>query len=142
MSRGGTAPLLMGRGRGAAFGDLDGDGDVDVVAVENSGHVLLLENVAARSHWIGLRVLERSGGPAEGARLALDCAGHVRYRWVESSGSYCASSDPGVSVGLGDAHDPVTLTVRWVDGGQERFGPLACDVWHVLKRGTGAAAGQ
>lgn len=135
--RGGTAALLIGNSRGAAFGDLDEDGDVDVIVVENGGPVRLLENVAPGGHWIGLRARERSGADAQGARLAVTCAGRVRHFALSAAGSYCSSSDPRILCGLGEAHAPVEVLVRWVDGSEERFGPLEPDRKHQLRRGTG-----
>src|SRR6476620_5466434 len=66
-------------GRGAAFGDLDNDGDTDVVVGANNGPVQLLVNeIGARNHWVGIRaVSEPAGakagtvGDAIGARVAI-----------------------------------------------------------------------
>jgi len=136
--RGGTAKPLIVNGRGAAFGDVDEDGDVDAIVVENGGPVRLLENVAApAARWIGLSVLERSGRHALGARLWIESGSRRQHRTVESAGSYCSSSDPRVFCGLGDAAGDVTVTVHWIGGEPERFGPLSPDRLHVLRRDTG-----
>jgi hypothetical protein len=140
LPRGGTAEELLGSSRGAAFGDLDEDGDADVVVVDSGARVKLLLNQAAGGHWIGLRVLERSGGDAEGARLTLECSGKRRYRWVTSGGSYCSASDARALCGLGADRAPTTVVVRWTDQSEERFGPLEPGRKHVLRRGTGTPA--
>ncbi len=137
--RGGTEPPLIGNSRGAAFGDLDDDGDVDVVVVDNGARVELLENVASDGHWIGFRVRERNGADALGARVALASSDRIRYRQVDSAGSYCSSNDPRVHFGLGQAAGPVRATVRWVDRSEESFGPLPIDRLHTLQRGSGTA---
>lgn len=134
---GGTLPALIGNSRGAAFGDLDEDGDVDVVVVDNGARVKLLENVVPGGHWIGLRALERHGADAQGARLAIEAGGVLRYASVTPASSYCSSSDPRVLCGLGDAAGPVQVTVRWVDRSEEHFGPLQADRKHTLVRGQG-----
>jgi enediyne biosynthesis protein E4 len=138
LPRGGTAEPMIGNSRGAALGDLDEDGDVDVIVVENGARVRLLENLATSGHWIGLDVREASGGTAHGAALTLRSGTRERHRAVTSSGSYCSSNDARVLCGLGDAAEPVEVSVRWIDGTEERFGPLAVDAKHVLRRGQGA----
>jgi len=139
LPRGGTEPPLVGNGRGAAFGDLDEDGDVDAVVVDNGQRVRLLENVAPGGHWLSLRLRERAGGDALGARATLVSGGTTRYRWAMAGGSYCSSGDPRILCGLGAEAAPVTVTVRWSDAGEERFGPLDCDRKHELRRGQGQA---
>jgi len=137
LPRGGCVPELVGNSRGAAFGDLDEDGDVDVVVVDNGARVKLLENVTPPRRWIGLRILERTGGDALGARATIECGGTSRLRQVASDGSYCASGDARILCGLGEQRGPVEVRVRWVDGVEERFGPLETDTKHVLRRGAG-----
>jgi hypothetical protein len=137
LPRGGSAEAQLGNSRGAAFGDLDEDGDVDVIVVNNGGAVELLLNQAARHHWIGLDLRERSGRAAEGARVRLECGDLVLERLVTSGGSYCASSDPRLRCGLGERAEPVRVTVRWVDRATETFGPLEADKGHRLRRGEG-----
>ena len=140
---GGCDPPSIGNGRGAAFGDLDNDGDLEVVVVDNGARVRLLENLcAALGHWIQLSVLEKSGADALGARVVIEAGGKTYRRDVQSDGSYCAASDPRVHVGLGANAEPLTARVRWVDGVEERFGPLETDRFHVLRRGTGQPAAR
>jgi len=138
--RGGTRPVAVGNSRGVAFGDLDEDGDVDLVVVDNGARVKLLENRAPAGHWIGLRLCLASGADALGARAAITCGGRTRVRWAASDGSYCASNDPRILCGLGEAREDVQVRVRWVDGTEEEFGPLAADAKHVLARGAGRPA--
>ena len=39
--------------------------------------------------------------------------------------------------GLGERQEPVTVSVRWADGGEEIFGPLETRRYHLLARGGG-----
>ena len=73
----GPAFALSEVSRGAAFGDVDDDGDVDVLVVNTNAPARLLRNeVGARRHWLGVRLLE--GDPprdAPGAEVQLERAG-------------------------------------------------------------------
>jgi hypothetical protein len=137
LPRGGVLPGRIGSGRGAAFGDYDQDGDVDVAVSDNGGRLALLRNVAARGHWIQLRVLGSEGSDALGATLWIDDGTVSRRRSVGAAYSYCSSSDPCLHLGLGARTGPVAVEVRWRDGTEESFGPLAADEKHVLRRGAG-----
>jgi hypothetical protein len=91
-----------------------------------------------RGRWIGFGALDRSGRiDALGARIEVRVAGRAVVRDVAPASSYLASHDPRVLVGLGalDAVDDVV--VRWPDGTEERFGPLASGRYHDLTRGGG-----
>jgi hypothetical protein len=136
--RGGVAAALVFAARGAIFGDIDGDGSVDVLVVNRDAPAQLLRNVAKkRGSWLGLRVLERSGAAALGATVELPLARGRERHEVASAFSYLSASDPCVHVGLGAEREAPEVLVRWVDGAEERFGPLAASQVHVLRRGTG-----
>jgi hypothetical protein len=137
LPRGGTESELVGNSRAAAFGDLDEDGALDVVVVDNGERVKLLLGRPANGRWIGLDVRERNGASAEGARVWLSGQTRELHRTVASGGSYCASNDPRLLCGLGDDPGPVRVRVRWVDGTEQHFGPLAIGRKHVLARATG-----
>ena len=142
--RGGVAPALVATSRAAAFGDVDGDGAVDVVVVNRDGPAYLLINRAAgrraggEGHWVLLRVREESGRDALGAVVEVTVGGVERRYEVTSAYSYLAACDARVHVGLADAASLARVTVRWVDGATESFGPLEADRVHELRRGQGA----
>ncbi len=142
LPRGGTVPTLFGASRGAAFGDVDGDGGVDVLVVNRDGPAhLLMNRVPGRGAWIGLRVRERSGAPAEGARVTLVTSRGERVADVRSAYSYLSCNDAGVHFGLGDDPPAVEdVRVRWTDGTETAFGPLAPGAWHALRRPAGSPA--
>jgi hypothetical protein len=133
--RGGTAQPLIATSRAAAFGDLDGDGGIDIVVSNRDGAPHLLRNVAPnRGHWLLLRVLERSGRDAIGAALSIAAGGRTIRRDVRSGYSYLAANDARVHVGLGSAAKVESITVRWVDGAEQRFGPFDADRIVELRR--------
>ena len=137
--RGGTAQPLVATSRAAAFGDLDNDGGIDIVVANRDAAPHLLQNIAPnRGHWLLLRVLERTGGDAAGAVLSVAAGTRTLRRDVRPGYSYLAANDPRVHVGLGDLGKVDGVTVRWVDGTREQFGPFEADRIVEIRRGSGS----
>lgn len=118
--------------RGAAFGDIDNDGDTDIVVANNNGPVrLLINQVGSARHWIGVRLLERHGRDALGARVKFTQAGSPpRWRRVRSDASYASANDPRILLGLADNDRPVDVEVHWPDGQVQTWKTLAPDRYH------------
>jgi hypothetical protein len=136
--RGGTAKPLVATSRAAAFGDLDNDGGIDIVVANRDAAPHLLRNVvSSRGHWLLVRVLERSGRDGLGAVLSIAAGTKTLRRDVRTGYSYLAANDPRVHVGLGDLKTIDSVTVRWVDGTREQFGPFDADRIVELRRGSG-----
>ncbi|MGH9219124.1 MAG: ASPIC/UnbV domain-containing protein, partial [Vicinamibacterales bacterium] len=55
-------------------------------------------------------------------------------RDVRTGYSYLAANDPRVHVGLGDLTKIESITVRWADGTEQRFGPFDADRIVELRR--------
>ncbi|WP_162271401.1 CRTAC1 family protein [Luteitalea pratensis] len=128
---------LLGVGRGAALGDLDLDGRVDVVVTNNGGPVRLLHNVTSGAgHWLRLRLTQpKTNRRAVGASVRIDVPGQPPIvRRVHSGGSYLSSSDDRLYVGLGASAGPITATVTWPDGVQQRVSGLVVDREHEISR--------
>ena len=139
--RGGTAQPLVATSRAAAFGDLDHDGGIDIVVANRDAPPHLLRNVAPnRGHWLLVQVLERTGRDAVGAVLSIAAGGKTLRRDVRTGYSYLAANDPRVHVGLGDRATVDRITVRWLDGIREQFGPFEADRIVEIRRGSGTPA--
>jgi hypothetical protein len=133
--RGGTGEELSATSRAAAFGDVDGDGGIDVLVVNRDGPAhLLMNRVEGRGAWIVLDARERSGRPAIGATLTVTVGERTLRRDVRAAYSYQASNDPRVHLGLGRADGIASVGVRWADGAEHAFGPLAAGGVHRLVR--------
>lgn len=140
--RGGTAGVEVETSRAVAQGDLDGDGALDLLVVNRDGPArLLLNRVEGRGAAVSLRVRERSGADALGARLTLRLGARTVRRDVQSAFGYLAGHSPGVHVGLGSEREVSEIRVRWVDGSEERFGPFSAGGLHELRRGQGRTDG-
>lgn len=139
LPQGGTDPILVAAGRGAAFGDLDNDGGIDIVVANRDGPTHVLRNlVGRRHHWIKFRVLNRAGTDAIGALAILEVGDQRFWQQVQPNQSYCSSNDPRLHYGLGTATSADRIRVRWPDGEQEQFGPFRADTIQVLKQGQGS----
>ena len=133
-SRGGTAPELLAASRAAIFGDVDGDGAIDVLVVNRDAPSHLLMNRAAQGRsFVLLRVLDQHEGDAYGARVDVNLGDHTVRREVRAAYSFQASNDPRIHLGLGSTEQITSVRVRYVDGTEATFGPLAARREHVLR---------
>lgn len=122
--------------RGAAFGDVDNDGDTDVLVTNNNGPVrLFLNEVGNRNHWLGLRLVGKTGGDVLGARVEIAIAkDNVLRRRTRTDGSYLVANDPRVLAGLGAATRVQSVRVRWPDGAVEEWKDVPVGKYTTLKR--------
>jgi enediyne biosynthesis protein E4 len=126
--------------RGLAVGDVDNDGDSDALVGNNNGAVRLLVNeVGARSQWLGLRLVG-SGTHRDmlGARARLTLReGRPLWRRAHSDGSYLSAHDPRVLFGLGSNGVGVEISVTWPSGRTETWPAPPVRRYTTLYEGTG-----
>jgi enediyne biosynthesis protein E4 len=130
-SAGLNAPLAA---RGAAFGDLDNDGDVDAVVAQTGGPALVLRNEGTKNRWLGLRLVCAKGNrQCLGARVTVtDAAGARQVFDVSAAGSYLASNDPRLVVGLGARGGVRSVAVRWPGGKTQTFTEVSPDAYNTI----------
>ncbi len=124
--------------RGAVLGDIDNDGDTDVLVTNNNGPArLLLNRVGNQNHWLGLRLVGKSGRDMLGAVVEIVVSENkILRRRVRTDGSYLSANDPRVLVGLGQALKVKAVRVRWPGGAIEEWKDLRVDQYATMKEGT------
>ena len=123
--------------RGAVVGDVDNDGDADVLVTNNNGPArLLLNQVGNQNHWLGLRLIGKSGRDMLGALVEIVVTeNNVLRRRVRTDGSYLSGNDPRVLVGLGQSSKVKAVRVRWPGGITEEWKDVRVDQYTTLKEG-------
>lgn len=129
--------------RGMAIGDFNNDGAVDVlVACNNGGPLLLRNNAASGNHWLGVKLVAKKSNPdAIGALISWQAGDLKRHLYKVGGGSYLASHDPRVVLGIGARTKLDWVEVKWPmpSGRIERFTNLPIDQYIVITEGEGTS---
>jgi hypothetical protein len=112
-----------------------------VLVAVNNGAPLLLKNTAAQgNHWLGLKLIgKKSNRDAIGALITWQ-AGDLRRRYLKvGGGSYLASHDPRVVLGVGTHTKIDWLEIRWPKPSRlvERYTDLPIDSYLTIEEGKG-----
>jgi enediyne biosynthesis protein E4 len=125
--------------RGMAIGDFDNDGAVDVlVAVNNAAPVLLRNNVGAKNHWLGVRLVGKKANiDAVGARITYQSGDLRRSHLKVGGGSYLSSHDPRNVLGIGPRTKFDWVEVHWPQPSSlvQRFTTLPVDCYITIVEG-------
>jgi enediyne biosynthesis protein E4 len=127
--------------RGMAIGDFNNDGAVDVLVAINNGPPLLLKNQMGRqNHWLGVHLVSKHCNPdTVGALITWQAGDLKRSHYKTGGGSYLASHDPRVVLGIGKRTSIDWIEVTWPQpsGRVERFTISKIDRYVKLVEGEG-----
>ena len=125
--------------RGLAVGDFNNDGALDVlICVNDSAPVLLRNNVGARNHWLGLRLIgKKANRDAVGARVSWQAGPLKRHTMKVAGGSYLSSHDPRIILGAADHPAIDWLEITWPQPSRavQRFTKLPIDRYITITEG-------
>ncbi|MEN3335767.1 MAG: enediyne biosynthesis protein [Blastocatellia bacterium] len=132
-----TAGVMFNTGlaaRGAAIGDLNNDGQPDIVIGVLNDSPVVLRNNGTKNHWLGLQLVgTKSNRSAIGARVIVtDMTNRKRIFDVSTAGSYLASNDPRIIVGLGTATSVRSIEIRWPSKQVQIIDSPAIDRYHTI----------
>jgi enediyne biosynthesis protein E4 len=124
--------------RGCAVGDFDNDGDLDILIMNmNEPPSLLRNDLKAPGNWIKVQLIgTRTNRSAIGSRVTVQYGEHLQLQEVTAQCSFYSVNDRRLHFGLGSI-DTASLTVRWTNGGVERFDAVAANQLVVIKEGAG-----
>jgi len=127
--------------RGLALGDFNNDGAVDVlIAVNNAAPVLLRNDAGKANHWLGVRLVgKKCNTEAVGALVSWQASDLKRHCFKVGGGSYLASHDPRLVLGLGQRAKIDWLEIKWPQpsGAVERLTGLPIDRYITVVEGQG-----
>jgi hypothetical protein len=124
--------------RGCAVGDFDNDGDLDILIMNMNEPPSLLRNDLSHSgNWLKVQLTgTKSNRSAIGSRVTAEYGEHRQLQEVNAQCSFYSVNDRRLHFGLGP-YQTANLTVRWTNGGVERFDKIGVNRLVEIKEGMG-----
>jgi hypothetical protein len=105
--------------------------------------VLLRNNAGQDNSWVGFSLQGTvSNRDAIGAKITVTSSGRTLTRWIVGGGSYLASQDKRVLVGLGSSARPVDADIRWPNGTLQHLSNLQLRRYHQIVEPAAASSSK
>ena len=136
--------VMTGRDpRSVVFVDYDNDGFLDAFGKGQNSLPWLFHNEGNTNHWIVIK--PRGNGVTNntagiGARVKVVAGSLTQFRYIEGSGSGCASGHLWAHFGLGTATTVDSVIVIWPSGTKEFSINVAADSCYFFTEGRGITA--
>lgn len=124
-------------GRGAVLADFNSDGLVDLVVVNRNSPAQVWRNVTpGAGAWVQVRLVQPAPNvDAIGAWIELRAGDALQRREITSGGGHVSGSLGWWHFGLGAATG-AEVRVRWPDGAEGPWQPVAAGGFYLLQRGA------
>ena len=123
--------------RGLIPVDIDADGDLDLLVTNIEGPARLYRNESNAASWLAISVYDPAlGREALGAKVVIRVGNRSLVRHAIPPGGYLTGAPATIHLGIPDGGTVTGIDVRWPDGTEERFAPVAGGRLE-LRRGRG-----
>ena len=126
------APEYFGKFHGMAYADFDRDGDPDVIVNNGGIHLndrfrdLVLENKTKDRNWLHVKLVgTKANSGAVGSKVIARYGDKQLLQEVSAGEGFSSTNTPVLIFGLAKAPQVDSLTVEWVGGESETYGPFA-----------------
>lgn len=126
--------------RSLAAADYDNDGDFDfaITYIESPFSLLKNDSTNSGSHFIGLELSNTDRRFLGGSRVEITVGGKTQTFPIQSGGSYLATHDSRLLIGLSNNSGPVDIRIYWNNGKLVEYRELKVDRYWLLSENGSA----
>ncbi len=131
--------------RAFALSDFDGDGRLEFALKNRTGPQLrvLRNNMATAGSTLAVRLTgTTSNHDAIGAVVTVECAGRKQTKQLSAGSGFASQHTKELFFGLGDSTGAAKITVRWPNGGTDRYEDVALNARVSLVEGKSGASAK